>query len=100
MIKVRGNSDDYITIKGDNYSKQYNISYMQPCQVVFNDWTSFTISYGNQGRGTWDVTNLVKGHKFVELIPFVDEDSKDYSDVIIVEECDCLAPLFAPIKTE
>lgn len=97
VIKIQGNSDDYITIKGENYSRQHDLRFGEPCQVVFSDGTSFSISYGNQDRGTWDVTNLVKGSKFLEFIPFVDEDS-DYSDIVVLEECDCLAPVYAKIK--
>lgn len=92
MIKIRGHSDDYITVKGDNYSFQHELSYGEECCLVFSDGTSFVISYGNQDRGTWDVTNLIKGAKFSEIIPFEDEDSKNYSDIVILEECDCLAP--------
>lgn len=93
MIKVYGCSDDYIIAEGDNYSFQYDLTFGEECCVVFADGTSFVISYGNQGSGTWDVTNLVKGSKFVELIPNKGDDSPDYSDIVVINECDCLAPV-------
>lgn len=98
MIKIYGCSDDYVIIKGEHFSRQFDLSFGEECRVIFADGTSFSISYGNQERGTWDVTELRKGERFVELIPFESEDSANYSDIVIMEECDCLAPKLMKCK--
>jgi len=92
MIKIYGCSGDYVIIKGDNYAEQVDLRFGEPLRCVFADGTMFTIAYARQDAGTWDVTDLVAGDKFIRLIKSEGEYSREYSDIIELEECDCLAP--------
>lgn len=84
MLKVYGASDDLIELEGD-IEEEFNLPYDENrVFLVVSDGTILEVRYTTEGL--WKIDQFVAGRcKFEKEVIATDPDSRDYSDVVVLD---------------